>query len=251
MPPRRAGSGYLWRSYFRLIGRARSRFIRALHGNIDIASMINDEKMKNSTQLRERIEISRTYGEPGNSNFPRIEEIFFLRSFSRFILKRRERDARRIDDECQDTRQRHREESSRRGWPMPTTKARRRATLGRCAGRSYTWARARCESSRCEMHATLHIERTERRVLRHRNNVRPRPRSDLRLSTRCIDRKPPPRPYRGRAHLSSLDVSILSDGIQRHRRHRESRASSSPPRNDHLLLLDAIPSLLIINIPSG
>lgn len=51
-----------------------------------------------------------------------------------------------------------RRESWRRGWPMPTTKARRRASRGLCAATStYTWTRARCESSRCEMHATLHL----------------------------------------------------------------------------------------------
>lgn len=46
---------------------------------------------------------------------------------------------------------------------MPTTKARRRASIGLCAGRSYTWARARYGSNRCKMHATLRRQDCETR----------------------------------------------------------------------------------------
>lgn len=46
-----------------------------------------------------------------------------------------------------DPRGASRRESWRRGWPMPTTKARRRASRGLCAATSYTWTRARCESA--------------------------------------------------------------------------------------------------------
>lgn len=64
-----------------------------------------------------------------------------------------------------DPRGASRRESWRRGWPMPTTKARRRASRGLCAATSYTWTRARCESAgaKCTRLSTYDADRPRSR----------------------------------------------------------------------------------------